>query len=102
MAPPVISQKIRQPEVVDALSGKALIEDEDVDMLPRRDIVRQGLGDAAHALALAVMTGPEWPIHNVVCDDRKPGDAVRFGGLPIDPGDFTQRLLAAEARQPVA
>jgi hypothetical protein len=102
MPPPVISQEIRQPEAVDAPSGKALVEHEDVDMLPGRDITRQGLGDAAHAFALSVMTDPEWPIHNVVGDDCKAGDAVRFGGSPIDLQSFTQRLLAGEARQPVA
>jgi hypothetical protein len=102
MAPTIVGEEVRQLKVLRTDAGKTLIEHDDIDMLPRGDAARKGLGDSTHTVALAVMADPKWPVHDVILGDCEPGHTVGWRRFQANLRDVTQHLCAAEARQPVA
>jgi hypothetical protein len=108
--PSEISQEIRQPEALNTDAGKTLIEDDDVDMFLGGEAAREGLGDSAHSLALAVMTDPKRSIAALTCAGRRraegstaaaAGAAAWFGGAKrvAEPGcSRSERRILADVR----
>jgi hypothetical protein len=48
------------------------------------------------------MTDPEWPIQDVILNNREAGDVVGFGRFQSDLRNLTQHFFAAQARQSIA
>ena len=61
----------------------------------------QGLRNTAHAFPLALLTDPEWPVHDIVLHDGEPRQTIGFLRLHVDPRRLTQDFRTTEAGQPV-